>query len=346
MGGDAAKSVPLVSVIVPVRNERAHIEGLLASILAQEVGFSLEVIVADGMSDDGTDEVLRRFAERDVRIRVIPNADRIVSTGLNAAVRSARGEIVVRMDAHTQYASDYIARCVGSLLATGADNVGGPWRAVGSTYVQSAVALAFQSPFSSGGAGSHRLAHEGPVDSVYLGCWRRETLLALGPFDEELIRNQDDELNLRLIRAGGLVWQDPRIESHYSPRSSLRGLARQQAQYGYWKVRVIQKHRFPASVRHLVPGAFVASLLALAPLAILARWARTMLAVLMGLYAIVDLAASLLTCRRSDQRRYLPVMPLVFAAFHLGYGWGFLRGMVDLLILQRHGRRQYEKLTR
>src|SRR5262249_25260654 len=131
------------------------------------------------------------------------------------------------------------------------------WVARGDRYVSRAIAAAFRSPFSAGGANSHDPRHEGPVDSVYLGCWRRDVFSRVGLFDEELVRNQDDEWNLRLIRSGGTIWQSPRIRSWYRPRASLAALFQQYRQYGYWKVRVIQKHRRPASPRHLVPVLFL-----------------------------------------------------------------------------------------
>src|SRR5262249_37522272 len=140
---------------------------------------------------------------------------------------------------------------------TGADKVGGPWVAEGKGYVGRAIAAAFQSPFAVGGARGHDPNYEGIVDLVYLGCWRRGVFDWFGLFDEELVRNQDDEFDLQLIRAGGTIWQSPRIRSWNQPRGSLRTLFLQYMQYGYWKVRVIQKHKIPASTRHLMPGGFV-----------------------------------------------------------------------------------------
>src|SRR5205823_12095039 len=142
--------------------------------------------------------------------------------------------------------------CVQLLSETAADNVGGPWIAKGEGRIGKAIAAAFQSSFANGCARGHDPNHSGLVDTVYLGCWRREIFDRIGFFDEELVRNQDDEFNLRLSRAGGLIWQSPRIKSWYHPRASLRSLWRQYAQYGYWKVRVIQKHGLPASMRHVV----------------------------------------------------------------------------------------------
>ena len=158
------------------------------------------------------------------------------------------------MDVHTKYAPDYVRQCVATLEETGADNVGGPWVAEGQGLIGQAIAAAFQSPFSVGGALGHNPCYEGELDTVYLGCWRRGVFDRIGFFDEQLVRSEDDELNLRLTRACGKIWQSPRIKSWYTPRDSLKYLFRQCVQDGYWKVRVIQKHTLPASIRHLVPG--------------------------------------------------------------------------------------------
>ncbi len=335
-----------VSVIVPCRNERGYIERFIDALLRQETpDFDCEFLIADGRSDDGTVEVLRRYQEIFPSLRIIDNPQRFVSTGLNAAVLASTGDYIVRMDVHTEYADDYICQCLRVLEGSGADNVGGPWQAAGRTYWQKAIALAFQSPFSSGGAGSHQVAYEGPVDSVYLGCWRKSTLLNVGCFDEELIRNQDDELNLRIAKTGGKIWQSPSIRSRYYPRDSLLDLLRQYAQYGYWKVRVIQKHRLPASFRHLVPGAFVGSLLVLAaltPFIPISRWA---LAALLLVYAAGNLIATVHACRKPAALKFLPAMPWIFMAYHFGYGYGFLRGAIDFFLL-KSPKASFTELTR
>ena len=337
----------VVSIIIPCRNERIYLQQCLQGVFSQEITTAeLEVIVADGMSDDGTREILADFQLRHLGLRIVDNMARITSTGLNAAIRAAHGTVIIRMDAHTIYAPDYVQACLAVLLETGADNVGGAARTQATTYLQKAIATAYHSPFSVGGARFHDEDYEGDLDTVTYGCWRRETFERFGYFDEELIRNQDDEHNLRIIRGGGRIWQSPRIQSWYSPRKSIPALFSQYAQYGYWKVRVIQKHRLPASIRHLVPGGFVATLLALfalAPFFILARW---LLASGLGLYLCANLVASLITCRRPALWKYLPVMPPVFAAYHFGYGWGFLRGVIDFIVLNKRGRKTFEKITR
>lgn len=340
-------SEPLVSIIVPCRNEVRHIETFFACLFRQEpVDGGLEIIIADGLSNDGTRERLSRFAMNYPELRVIDNPGGIVSTGLNRAIAAARGEIIVRMDVHTEYATDYISRCVTTLRTTGADNVGGPWQAKGKTYTQNAIATAFQSGFSSGGAASHRVDYDGPVDSVYLGCWRKETLVKLGGFDEELVRNQDDELNLRLTRSGGVIWQDRTIRSCYYPRSSVLALFRQYAQYGYWKVRVIQKHRLPASIRHLIPGAFVGGFITLGVIAPFHRVALLSWLTLSVTYLIALLLATAYTCLRPGRWQFTPIMPVIFAMFHIGYGYGFLRGLFDFAVRGRRSPLRFSSLTR
>jgi GT2 family glycosyltransferase len=337
--------VPAVSIVVPCRNEARHIEACVRSLLAQDCAADIEVIVADGTSEDGTRDVLARLVREDARVRMVENQGRIVSTGLNAAIGAARGRIIIRADAHTEYAPDYVSQCVAVLRETGADNVGGPWVARGKGLISQAIAVAFQSRFAVGGARGHDPQYEGTLDTVYLGCWPREVFERIGLFDEELVRNQDDEFNLRLTRAGGKIWQSPRIKSWYSPRGSLGDLFRQQIQYGYWKVRVIQKHRLPASLRHLIPGLFVVSVVLLPVLSLwwsLAGWAWL---VLIATYTIINTAAATMAAARQGAK-LLPILPLVFACYHFGYGCGFLRGLWDFVIVRRGPGFSQTKLTR
>jgi succinoglycan biosynthesis protein ExoA len=317
-----------VSVVVPCRNEARYVGGFLASLNEQELpgGVTLEILIADGESDDGTRELLLRFAAQAPNVRVLDNPRRIVSSGLNLAIREASGDTIIRMDVHAEYAPDYIRRCLEALQQPGIDNVGGPARTRSKGYMQSAIAAAYHSPFTCGGARFHDVAYEGPVDTVTFGCWKKQTLLELGLFDEDLIRNQDDELNLRLVRKGGVIWQTSRIRCWYHPRSSLKTLFSQYAQYGYWKVRVIRKHGKPASLRHLVPATFVglASLLLL--LASVSVAAREGSIVLMGSYLVATIIASLAICLPA-KLRLLPIMPFVVATYHIAYGSGFLVGL-------------------
>lgn len=333
----------LVSVISPCRNEVGYIETFVESLLAQEYPpDQWDLIVADGMSDDGTRDVLRRLEEKHTpRLRVIDNPGRIVSTGLNEAIRHARGHYIVRMDCHTEYAPDYIRRSIEVLEHTGADNVGGPARTKARGLLPEAIAAAYHSSFSCGGAKFHNPYYEGYVDTVVYGCWRVSIFDKLGLFDETLVRNQDDEFNLRIIRSGGKIWQSPRIASWYHPRGRLSALFHQYFQYGFWKVAVIRKHRLPASWRHLVPGFFVGGNLIL--LAIILyfglanqtaafRLASALLVAIGSLYLAAAIVAATITARRYGWR-LLPILPAIFAVYHFSYGFGFLAGLSRWLLI-------------
>lgn len=336
----------LVSVIVPCRNEHAHIEAFCASVAQQALpqGWSLEVVVADGRSDDGTAQTLQRLVAQDARVRLIDNPAGIVSAGLNRALECAHGEVIVRMDVHTTYAPDYVARCLEALATSGADNVGGPWRAEGDTPMQRAIAAAFQSRWLAGGARSRQLGYDGPVDTVYLGCWPRATFERFGGFDETLVRNQDDEHNLRIVRGGGRVWQSSAIRSCYRPRGSLGALFRQYLQYGYWKPFVMRKHGQPAALRHLVPGLFVLAVgasIAAVPFGAPAAMAFA----LAGGYALAVLAASASIASCTSWGLWWR-LPAVIAAYQLSYGVGSLWGWFDVLRGVPAGRQRFARLTR
>jgi succinoglycan biosynthesis protein ExoA len=339
-------SNPQVSIVLPCRNEQGYIQACLQSALNQEPpdgGF--EIIVADGMSTDGTRQYVEQTAKQHPQIRILDNPGRIVSTGLNAAIRAARGDMIVRMDAHTIYAPDYVRQCLAVMDETGADNVGGPMQTTAETFMERAIRAMFHSAFAVGGARSHQADYEGDVDTVIYGCWEKSVFERIGYFDEELIRNQDDEYNLRLTRAGGRIYQSPRIRSWYHVRGSLKTLFRQYMQYGYWKALVIRKHRLPASFRHLVPGAFVGSLCLLAALGLFWSPALWGAGGLVALYAAAALVISLLTAART-QWALFPVLPVVVWCFHFGYGYGFLRGLLDLVLLRNAPDTPFVQLTR
>ena len=331
---------PRVSVVMPVRNEEAFLERSLAAIVEQDYPADrLEIIVADGRSDDGTRRVVESFRDRHAGLRLIDNPQKIAAAGLNQAIRAARSEIIVRIDGHTIVAPDYVRQCVAALRRTGADNAGGRMTAVGEGPVGRAVALATSSRFGVGGAAFHYLGREAWVDTVYLGAWPRRVFDRIGLFDESMTRNQDDELNYRLRAHGGRILLSPAIRSRYHNRSTLRSLARQYFQYGLWKVRVLQKHPRQMRPRQLVPALFVAALLASTLAALLVPAAWWLLLAVAGAYGALNLLSSLWTALRSGPR-HLPLLPAVFAILHLAYGAGFLAGLVRFARRwgDRHGR--------
>lgn len=323
-----------VTIVMPVRNEVDFIERSVGAVLAQDWPTDrLEVIVADGMSTDGSLAVLEKMTKAHPNLRVIDNPAGIVAPGLNRAIASATGEVVIRVDGHCEVASDYVARSVEALERIGLGDgallgVGGPIQTVGGTWVARAIAAAMSSVFGVGGS-PFRVGtrEEREVDTVAFPAYPRATLAAVGPFDEELVRNQDDEYNFRLRELGGRVVLCPEIRSVYHGRGTLRSLWRQYFQYGMWKVRVMQKHPRQMQPRQFVPGLFVAAQLGslVAALVLPVFWIACILVA--GTYLVTDLAASIAVAARRGWSM-LPVLPLVFAALHFGYGTGFLWGLV------------------
>jgi len=317
--------MPLVSVVIPCRNEKDWIERCLTAVLRQDYpGDRMEILVVDGMSDDGTYEFLVDLAKRETRLRVLRNPREIVPSSLNLAIAAARGELIVRVDAHTIIAEDYVSVGAETLGRTGAQNVGGPMVKLGGGAVGDAIATAMSSRFGIG-AYFHFAQAEREADTVYLGMWPRSVFEEIGLFDEELVRNQDDELNYRLRKHGGRIVCTPRMRSQYQNRQSWKKLIKQFFQYGLWKVRVLQKHPAQMSVRHFVPPLFdlaiVFGLLA-------APWLRPAgYAALgaIGAYAIVIAVVAAGHTKGCAARMRLG---LAFACIHHAWGLGFLAGMV------------------
>ena len=323
--------LPFVSVVLPVRNEASFIRRCLAAVLAQDYPPDrMEVIVADGMSTDDTRRIVESMRDGRVGLRVIPNRGQIVPTGLNAAIAEAHGDIVVRVDGHCEIARDYVRRCVQH-LQTGIEAVGGPLHTVGDGWMARAIALAMSSPAGVGNSAFRTTAHATRlVDTVAFPAFTRAMLDRLGPFDEELVRNQDDEYNYRLRKAGGRILLAADVRSTYFSRSSLRALWRQYFQYGYWKVRVLQKHPRQMCLRQFVPPLFVTAALASLLGALAGGPAWPAAAVLLPYLAVLAVASA--WSARPDWA-VLPVLPVIFATLHVAYGTGFLVG------LMRFGRR-------
>ncbi len=322
-----------VSTISCCRNEIRHIRSFLRSLdLQLRDGFELEAILADGGSFDGTRAILDDFATRRPWVRVIDNHGRIASTGLNAAIRASCGSVVIRMDAHTEYAENYVATCIAVLHRTHAAMVGGPMRMARGSYWQNAIGLAYPATFFSGGSRVYDVEYEGKVDSVLYGCWPRAVLEKAGLFDETMVRNQDDELSLRIPEAGGIIWQSPEIRCWYHPRTSPLALARQFFGYGFWKGYTMRKHREVVRLRHLAPGIAVASLGVLICGALASRRNRFILLAACSAYAAVAVLASVALIKRSSDLRLLPGLAVVFPCAHLAYGSGTLLGFLRLRV--------------
>lgn len=330
-GAKDGQKVQLISVIAPMLNEAAHVEGFVADLAAQDFTGRVEVLVADGGSTDGSVAQLSAAAEgAGLNLTVLPNPARWVSQGLNLCIGAAAGDLLVRLDCHSRYPADYLRLCAEAAEETDALAVGGIVLPEGRTPTERAVACAMDSPF--GGIGWMRATTEAvrrDSDTVTYGAFRPETFERVGLFDESLLRNQDDEFTLRIRRAGGRVLLDSRIRVEYTPRGSYRGVFRQYFDYGYWKVRVMRKHRQVLSGRSLVPPVFVASLIALVPLAIFFPWARIVLGLELLAYACGAVLFGLRAVRaRRQPLRLLPRVVAAYPMFHVGYGLGLLWGLL------------------
>jgi len=324
---EAADGPLFVTVVMPVRNEARFIERSLAGVLAQDYPADrMEVLVVDGMSTDDTREVVQRVAERTAEaapVQILDNPSRVVPAALNIGIERAAGDVVVRVDGHCELQADYVSRCVELLRETGADNVGGLQVGVGDGVVGRATALAANSPFGTGGAAFRTSERAGWAETVYLGAYPREVFGLIGGFDEEMVRNQDDELNFRLVQAGGRIWLDPSIRCTYHSRERLGAFWRQYYQYGTYKVRLMQKGGALPAWRHAGPPALVLAAAGSLVLAVATRRPAWTAAVL-GPYAVANLVASLAAARRDP--RALPALPPAYACIHFGYGLGFLAG--------------------
>jgi succinoglycan biosynthesis protein ExoA len=321
-----------ISVVAPMRNEAEHVGAVVADLAAQDFDGEVELLVADGGSTDGSvARLLAACEQRGLAVTVLDNPERYVSHGLNRCVRAATGDLIARVDCHSRYPADYLRRCALAAEETGAANVGGIFLPAGRTATERAVACAMDSPFGGIHWTRHAARERVEVDTVPYGAFRPEAFERAGLFDESLVRNQDDEFNLRLRLAGCRIVQDSSIRIEYIPRGSFAGVFRQYFEYGLWKPAVMRKHGRPTSARSLVPVALVASI---ALLAVLAPWlqvAALLLALELALYASGALAFGGLSLRRRQEPlRLLPRVAAAFPAFHLAHGLGQLTGWARL----------------
>jgi glycosyltransferase involved in cell wall biosynthesis len=310
---------PAVAVVMPVRNEAAGLRRAVAAVRAQEYPGSVQLCLAVAPSTDGTEAVAAGLAAELDDVLVVANPAGTTPAGLNAAIRATSGDVVVRVDGHAELDAGYLRRAVETLCRTGAANVGGIQRAVGATPFERAVAEAMTSRFGTGDATFHYGGSEGPTDTVYLGVFDRAAIERVGLFDEQLQRNQDYELNIRLRAGGGVVWFDPALSASYRPRGSLRALARQYFDYGRWKRSVVRRHPRSLRWRQAVPPVVAVAVVAGAIGGL--AWRRAWLAPASYLLAVAT--AATLTGTNTDRRiRLLAVFPTM----HLSWGVGFLLG--------------------
>ncbi len=323
-----------VSFIMPVRNEADYIHNAISSVQrAAELtaDLDLEILVVDGDSDDRTAEVVRTLAEDDPRVKLLANPMRTVPHAMNIGIRAAEGDIVIRLDGHAEIETDFIANSLRALEEhPECACVGGPIHNVNQGPTSQAISNAMSSAFGVGNARFRTGGQDGYVDTLAFGAYRKADLYDIGLFDEALTRNQDDELNFRLVQAGRKIWFANDIRSRYYVRTRLDKLYRQYFQYGYWKVYVNRKHRTVTNLRQLAPPIFIAALAVFAALALFWPLARLGLALTLGAYALAALCFTVLT-RPASLREALLVVA-AFATIHAGYGLGYWSGLRDFAL--------------
>jgi succinoglycan biosynthesis protein ExoA len=322
--GTMMSSSPLVTIAMPCCDDEPYIEACIRSVQTQDwPRDQLEIVVADGMSIDATREILARLAAEDARIHLVDNPARIQAAGLNECIRRARGDIIVRMDVHADYAVDFVRKCVEVLDRTGADNVGGAARPRAHTFFQRCVAAALSSPLGVGKSRHRKADAEGEVDSVWPGAFRREVFERVGTFDPRATTNEDAELNQRIVDAGGRVFMSREIVAYYYPRGSMRALARQYFDHGKGRARTLLKHGRFVSWRPALPFLWLTSeafLLATSAWHPFGTWS-------VATYALVAGAEAVRVGRREGVVA-IPVVWSIFPVLHVSHGAGFAAGLV------------------
>ena len=308
---------PSISVILPVLNEEAHLEDAVHSILSQDYQGKIEVILAVGPSHDRTLEIAHSISSRDSRVVLVDNPSGRTAAGLNLALNKSQSPVVVRVDGHAQIPNDYLRLIVEILNKTGAVNVGGVMAAVGTTSFERAVAGAMRSPLGVGASRFHTGGEAGVVDTVYLGAFRREALVAIGGFDERFTRAQDWELNFRLREKGGIVYFDPRLHVTYRPRSTVRALAKQYFEYGRWRRVVSRRHSGTINYRYLAPPFALVGF----SLSVIAGFFLPILFIPAAIYLLFVLAASVRIA--SSIREYFLLLAVI-PTMHFAWGAGFI----------------------
>lgn len=318
-----------ISIIVPCYNEQSTIRHLLDAILAQTYPCAqIELVISDGMSTDKTREVIAGFQSEhpDLSIRVVDNTTQTIPAALNQAIKNSRGEIIIRLDAHSMPIPEYAERCVAAHNAGKGANIGGVWeiRPGANTWVAESISFAAAHPLGVGDAMYRLNAKEGAVDTVPFGSFRRDLLDKIGMFDETLLANEDYEFNTRVRESGGVVWLDPTIRSVYFSRSTFGKLAVQYWRYGFWKLQMLKRYPHTLRWRQALPPIFVLSLFVLLVLSLFFGLARWLLAAQLILY-FSALGAAALKLAVEKRRPFLFIgLPFAIATMHISWGAAFL----------------------
>jgi len=325
--------IPFVSVIIPCRNEEKYIAALIESILKQDYPKEkIEVIIADGMSDDKTRDVIRQYTGNHSFIKMIDNPQKIVPTALNLAIKLSIGEVIIRLDAHCIYPENYFSELIRVLIKTGADNVGAMWETCpgANTLVANSIALAMSHTFGVGNV-PYRISNDErkpfKVDSVPFGCYRRSVFDRIGYYDETLIRNEDNDFNERLLKDNGRIYLIPTLKIKYFARENYYKLWKMFYQYALFMPIVNKKLQKRTCLRRYIPSVFVLSLIIPILTSVFHRKIRLLSYFSFSLYAICVTSVSLLISIKERNVFLFPFICLAFIVSHLSYGIGYLEGI-------------------
>ena len=323
----------MLTVICPIYNEEKYIANCIESVLEQDFPKDdLEALFVDGMSTDKTREIVRDYARQYPCIHLLDNPEKIVPIAMNIGIRSSKGDIIIRMDAHAQYPNNYFSVLVDKLAKLDAENVGGVCRTVpvNDTPICQAIAIALSSPFGMGNSYFRIGAnHEMEVDTVPFGCFKRDLFDRIGYYDEELIRNQDDELNGRIIQNGGKIFLIPSIVVNYYARDTIQKVGKMFYQYGLFKPLVNKKLGKPATMRQFFPLGFVLGLIA----GLICCFVHP---IFIGIYLFVLatylVAAIAFSLKATKSMGIIAYLIGTFFTIHVSYGWGYIRGIIKILL--------------
>jgi succinoglycan biosynthesis protein ExoA len=326
--------MPLVTVIVPCYNEQGTIRLLLNALYQQNYSRQdTEVVIADGLSTDNTRLEIAAFQREcpDLSVNVVDNQRRTIPAGLNQALKAARGQYIIRLDAHSVPRSDYISRCVNALEAGMGENVGGVWeiQPARSDWMARSIAIAAAHPLGVGDAQYRFTEHAQVVDTVPFGAFRRELVERIGGFDESLLTNEDYEFNVRVRQGGGRIWLDPQIRYTYFARPTFAALAQQYWRYGYWKGRMLIRYPDTLRWRQALPPLFVFGIFVLGLLSPWLALARLTLAAVLLLYLLALTAASIRPAVKYGDLTLLFGVPLSIVFMHFSWGAALIGSLLS-----------------
>lgn len=325
-----------VSVIIPCRNEENYIGKCLDSIINQSYGIeNIEIMISDGLSEDNTVNIINEYQKKYGMIRLLRNEKKVTPVAMNLGIKNSTGEIIIIFGSHAFMDKEYVRICVEKLENPEISCVGGKMISISENSNAEAISMAMSSPFGVGNALFRYSDKEEYVDTVAFGAYRKSIFDEIGLFDEQFVRNQDDELNFRVTKAGGKILLCPDIISYYYTRGSFSKLWRQYYQYGFWKVRVIQKHKRPASLRHIIPLLFTVGLFCGA---LLSLFSKAFMHIYLSVIALYAVLAFVFASKVQTEKKHLLKIVYSFIILHLSYGMGFIDGLLTFYVFKNYNK--------